>query len=468
MIGIGGAGMRGIAEVLLAAGHRVSGSDTAMTASLTHLQSLGAEIYHHHAAQHVKTVDMVVFSSAIHPDNIELQTALRQGIPIKKRAEMLALLSQGRIGIAVAGTHGKTTTTAMIAHVLQAQHQHPSFVVGEAMVACGRRAKLAQGRAFVFEADESDQSFLCYRPHVAVITNIQPDHMGRYNHDPAVLMASFQRFASQVAPQGLLVLCIDDDNVKLLSEAISIPKMTYGFSEEADLRASDVVVKHGRQRFVMHTPGGEQMTIQLPWAGRHHVLNALACYAVCQQQGVALADFATAIATFQGVKRRFERVSVADAWHLPHVRVFDDYGHHPNEIAATLQSVRLAWPDARLVMCFQPHRYSRTRDLFASFCQVLSTVDCCFVLPVFGCHEPAITGATSADLVAAITAKKQDGQQVILLDSLADALPTITPHLQSGDVLLFQGAGHVGLLAKALHAATPSTLASFFEERDHV
>ncbi len=466
LIGIGGAGMQGIAQILLAQGVRVSGSDVAVLDASHPLRLAGATLYDTHSAEHVGEADVVVHSSAIGTDNIEMQTARALQVPLLHRSEMLAQLVESAHGIAVAGTHGKTSTSAMIAHVLRATGMQPSFVVGEAMVACGQRAQWDAGRVFVYEADESDGSFLHYRPDLAVITSIQLDHMGRYDHDLDVLLQSFRDFVDRLRPGGSVILCVEDAGVRRLQTMLTTPVITYGLSIDADVYATNLSVHHGHQHFVLHHRDDDGVVIQLPWVGHHHVLNVLACAAACGLQGVGMQAFARAMQTFTGVKRRFETVRLAEGWALPSVRVLDDYGHHPNELRATIQGIRLAWPASRLVMCFQPHRYTRTRDLLASFCEVLATVDQCYVLPVYDCHEAHIDGASSQDLVRRLAEMVPGDRMPILIPSLPEALPMMLPALQAQDVLVLQGAGDIAMLGQALRVTSGwAGLASFWEQQ---
>lgn len=455
MIGIGGSGMAGIAEVLVNLGYTVTGSDLKQSSATQRLSQLGARIYKSHQAKQVEGVDVVVVSTAVKSDNPEVVRAHALRIPVVRRAEMLAELMRFRHGIAIAGTHGKTTTTSLVASVLAQGGLDPTFVVGGKLKAAGTHARLGRGDYLVAEADESDASFLHLSPMISVITNIDADHLETYGGDFNRLKAAFVEFIHRLPFYGLAVLCHDDPVIRELLPDIGRPVVTYGFSDEADVRASDVVAEGAGVRFTVTTPDGKTQAVRLNLPGRHNVLNALAAIAVARDLRVSFAAIRKALCQFAGVGRRMEShgdIRVEGK----RVHVVDDYGHHPREIAATFSAIREAYPKSRLVVAFQPHRYSRTRDLFDDFCEVLSSADALVLTPVYAAGEAPIAQADGKALAQGVRARGRVSP--VYARSVADIpalLPTI---LKNGDLLLTIGAGDIGglpgLLLKQFGAAS--------------
>ncbi|MCG6886188.1 MAG: UDP-N-acetylmuramate--L-alanine ligase [Proteobacteria bacterium] len=447
-VGIGGVGMGGIAEVMLNLGYEVSGSDLQENAVTRHLNELGASLTFGHAAGHIEGCDVVVTSTAVKADNPEVVAAHAQRIPVVPRAEMLAELMRFRYGIAVAGTHGKTTTTSLIASVLAEGGVDPTFVIGGRLNSAGSHARLGEGRYLVAEADESDASFMHLQPMMAVVTNIDADHMETYGGDFEQLRLTFIEFLHHLPFYGLAVLCLDDPEVHHILSAITRPVTTYGFNEAADIHATDLVQTASRTRFRVARPDRAdwlEITLNLP--GRHNVLNALAAIAVAHEVGIDDDAIKRALANFQGIGRRFQINGDYDT-PMGTVLHIDDYGHHPREVAATLEAIRTGWPDRRLVLAFQPHRYSRTRDLFEDFTRVLSEVDVLALLEVYPAGETPIAGADGRTLARAIRTRGQvDPVFVEDIDELADTLKGL---LQDGDILLTLGAGNIGSAAARL------------------
>ncbi len=447
-IGIGGSGMCGIAEVLLNQGYEISGSDLGENNNTRRLQELGAIIQLGHDATNIINVHVVVKSSAVTMDNPEMIAAREQRIPIVRRAEMLAELMRYRHGIAVAGTHGKTTTTSLLASILAAGGKDPTFVIGGLVMSAGTNARLGESRYLVAEADESDASFLHLQPMVAVITNIDADHMETYDFDFNRLKQTFVEFLHNLPFYGLAVLCIDDPVVREILPDVSRPVLTYGLSADADFRIDDVVMKQHQSRFVVHRPDQHKsLVIEMNIPGVHNVLNAAAAIAVATDEGVSDNAIQLGLTGFQGVGRRFEiygeypvRRGVA--------MLVDDYGHHPIEVAATIKAVREGWPEKRLVMVFQPHRYTRTRDLYEDFVQVLSSCDVLLLLAVYSAGEEAIPGADSRALCRSIRQRGLvDPIYVQDIDGVGGVLRDI---VEGGDIVITQGAGSVGKLVKSL------------------
>lgn len=447
-VGIGGAGMGGIAEVLLNLGYRVSGSDLHENAMTRRLAGLGAEIMIGHAADHVAGVDVVVVSSAVSDDNPEVAAALAQRIPVVPRAEMLAELMRFRYGIAVAGTHGKTTTTSLVASLLAEGGLDPTFVIGGRLISAGANARLGAGRYLVAEADESDASFLLLQPIIAVVTNIDADHMSTYGGDFARLRQAFVEFLHHLPFYGLAVLCIDDPVVRKILPQVTRPVLTYGTAEDADVRATGIEHEGVQARFQVTIRGREvplPVTLNLP--GRHNVLNALAAIAVAHELEVSDAAILRGLQAFQGIGRRFQ-VTGEVATPAGRVLLVDDYGHHPRELAATIEAAREAWPERRLVVAFQPHRYTRTRDLFEDFVQVLSEVDVLLLMEVYAAGEAPIAGADGRMLCRAI--RMRGRVDPVFVERPADLLEVLPGVLRDGDVLLTLGAGDVGAFAATL------------------
>ncbi len=455
-VGIGGSGMSGIAEVLLNLGYEITGSDLGSNAATTRLAGLGAVIWKGHDAAHVDGADAVVVSTAVTTDNPEVVAARAQRIPVVPRATMLAELMRLKKGIAVAGTHGKTTTTSLIASVLAEAGLDPTFVIGGRLNSAGSHAALGSGEFIVAEADESDASFLVLQPVMAVVTNIDADHMETYGHDFERLKSAFVEFLEHLPFYGVAVLCVDDPVVRDILPRVSKPVVGYGFSEEAAVRAVDVVAEGGRMRFGVELRADRTLrmtrrldvTLNLP--GHHNVLNALAAISVAIEVGAPYPAIIKALERFNGVARRFQRygdLSLPDGGHFTLV---DDYGHHPVEMAATLSAARGAFPGRRLVLAFQPHRYTRTRDCFEGFVKVLSSVDALVLTPVYAAGEAPIAGADSATLVAAL--KAQGALQPLLAEDISQLAQRTLGMLRPGDVLVTMGAGSIGQLPGQLVA----------------
>ncbi len=447
-VGIGGVGMSGIAEVLCTQGYQVSGSDNADNATTRRLAKLGITICKGHAAANVLDADCVVVSSAIRPDNPELLEARAQRIPVVPRAEMLAELMRFKRGIAVAGTHGKTTTTSLLASVLAEGGLDPTFVIGGQLLAAGANARLGEGAWLVAEADESDGSFLRLNPAVAIVTNIDADHLENYGGDFERVKQAFDEFLHRLPFYGLAVLCIDDPEVAALAANTSRHVVTYGFAAEADVRAEDVRQQGGRMHFTLALADGTRTPCTLALPGRHNVQNALAAAAVAWQLGVATTDIAGALERFAGIGRRFNQLARLPLAGGGDVILVDDYGHHPKELAAVFEAARGGWPQQRLVVAFQPHRYSRTRDLFDEFAAVLSTVDALVLTEVYPAGEAPIAGADAKALARSIRTRGRVDPVVV---GGAAELPQVLPGLlQPGDLLLMMGAGDIGAVAQQI------------------
>ncbi|CAL1240190.1 UDP-N-acetylmuramate--L-alanine ligase [Candidatus Methylocalor cossyra] len=448
LVGIGGTGMSGIAEVLINLGYRVSGSDLAENPSTRRLAELGARIHLGHAAEQIADAEVVVISSAVSPANVEVDAARRAKIPVISRAEMLAELMRFRYGIAVAGTHGKTTTTSLTASVLAEAGLDPTFVIGGRLNSVGTNAQLGKGSYLVAEADESDASFLYLNPMIAVVTNIDRDHMETYGGDFERLKGTFATFLHHVPFYGLAVLCLDDPAVREILPLISKPVKTYGFAPEADIRAVAIRQDGLRTRFEVCRAGHEAnlaVTLNLP--GRHNILNALAAIAVAGELGIDDATIQRALSGFKGIGRRFQingEIPLGEG----RVTFVDDYGHHPREIAATLDSARQAFPGQRLVLVFQPHRYTRTRDLFEDFVAVLSKADALVLLEVYPAGEKPLLGADGRSLARAIRVRGQ--VDPVFVEQLGELWEILPPLIEPGDVVLTLGAGSIGQLALEL------------------
>jgi UDP-N-acetylmuramate--alanine ligase len=450
-VGIGGAGMCGIAEVLLNQGYEVSGSDIKTTDVTRRLAELGARIYVGHAQEHVAGKDVVVTSSAIDERNPELLAAHETRIPVVPRAEMLGELMRYRHGIAIAGTHGKTTTTSLITSIFQAAGLDPTFVIGGLLNSTGTNARLGAGRYLIAEADESDASFLYLKPMLAVVTNIDRDHMGTYNNDFAQLQDAFIEFVHRLPFYGAAVLCGDDPHVREILPNVSRPMLTYGFSEDCDFRATDLTMNGSQWGFTVQRPKGHgAIEIALSIPGRHNVLNALAAVSVATDEGLDDAAIRDGLAQFDGVDRRFQifpGIRLADAT----VTLVDDYGHHPTEVAAVIETARGVWPDRRLLMVYQPHRYSRTRDLYDDFVKVLSGVDALLLVDIYAAGEEPIPGADGKSLCQGLR-QRGEVNPVFASDPL-DALSLLAEVVSDGDVVLVQGAGNVNQISQSLLAA---------------
>lgn len=445
-VGIGGSGMSGIAEVLLNLGFEVSGSDLASNATTKRLQGFGATVFQGHATEFLSDADVVVVSSAINEANPEIIAARARKVPVIPRAVMLAELMRFKQGIAVAGTHGKTTTTSLIASILAEADMDPTFVIGGKLEAASANARLGTGEWIVVEADESDASFLHLTPILAVVTNIDQDHMDTYEHSFDKLKTAFVEFLQQIPFWGMAVLCIDDANVREILPRVTRPVTTYGTHEEAAIRAENIVADHGKMHFTLVRKNGKtlrnEITLNLP--GHHYVLNALAAIAIATELNVPDAAILKALAEFRGVGRRFERygeIPVSGG----HFTLVDDYGHHPIEMQAVIAAARGAFPDRRLVLAFQPHRYTRTRDCFEDFVKVLSTVDALLLTEVYSAGEAPIVAADTRSLIRAI---RVNGKVEPRFVETTDELPTvILESAQAGDVVVVMGAGNIGSVA---------------------
>jgi len=451
-VGIGGAGMCGIAEVLLNLGYVVSGSDLAENAVTRRLRALGARVRSGHSAEHVVGADAVVISSAVRDDNPEVTTAREAKIPVVPRALMLAELMRLKQGVAVAGTHGKTTTTSLVASVLAEGGLDPTFVIGGKLEAAGSNAKLGAGEFLVAEADESDASFLYLQPVVAVVTNIDADHMETYDHSLDKLRQAFVDFLQRLPFYGMAVLCIDDPNVRTIVPQLSKPVTSYGLAPDAQVRGVDVTASGGQMRFQVQRSGatgpasgnaGLAITLNLP--GVHNVRNALAAIAVGLELGVPEKKIARALAEFKGVGRRFQQFGQVRLPNGGSFTLIDDYGHHPAEMAATLAAARGAYPKRRLVLAFQPHRYTRTRDCFEDFVTVLSTADAVILTEVYPAGEVPVVAADGRSLARAV--RVHGKVEPVFVEKVADLPATILTVARDGDVVLTMGAGSIGGVA---------------------
>ena len=450
-VGIGGSGMSGIAEVLLNLNYDISGSDLSSNTATRRLVSLGAKVFEGHAAQNIATADAVVVSTAVKADNPEVIAAREKHIPVVPRALMLAELMRLKQGIAIAGTHGKTTTTSLVASVLAEGGLDPTFVIGGRLNSAGANARLGSGEFIVVEADESDASFLHLQPVMSVITNIDADHMETYGHSLEKLKDAFIDFTQRLPFYGMVVLCQDDANVRDILPRITKPVLTYGFSPDAQLRAVDVQHSGGQMRFRAVRNNGEgaaDLNVALNLPGMHNVLNALAAIAVASEVGVADEKIVKALAEFKGVGRRFQRYGEAALPGGGKVSVIDDYGHHPAEMAATVAAARGAFPGRRLLLAFQPHRYTRTRDCFEDFAHVLSTVDALVLTEVYAAGEAPIVAADGRALARAV--RLQGKVEPIFVDTVTAMPDAIRNAARDGDVVLVMGAGSIGGVAGAV------------------
>ncbi|GHA54101.1 UDP-N-acetylmuramate--L-alanine ligase [Photobacterium aphoticum] len=446
-VGIGGAGMSGIAEVLVNEGYRISGSDLAPNLVTQRLESKGAEIFFGHQAGNVEGASVVVVSTAIDQENPELVAAREQRIPVVRRAEMLAELMRYRHGIAIAGTHGKTTTTALVTQIYSEAGLDPTFVNGGLVKSAGTNARLGLSRYLIAEADESDASFLHLQPMVSVVTNIEADHMDTYGGDFEVLKQTFVDFLHNLPFYGLAVVCVDDPVVRELLPRVGRPVITYGFSDDADVRLVDYHQRGQQGHFSILRKDKPALAVTLNIPGKHNALNATAAVAVATEEGVEDSAIIQALAEFQGTGRRFDHLGEFETGN-GNVMLVDDYGHHPSEVDVTIQAARAGWSDKRLVMVFQPHRYSRTRDLYDDFANVLEQVDVLVMLDVYPAGEMPIAGADGRSLCRTIRGRgKIDPIFVPHTDALPAALANI---LQNDDLVLTQGAGDVGKIARQL------------------
>ena len=448
-VGIGGAGMGGIAEVLLNEGYDIAGSDIQTGAMTERLTALGADIAIGHRAENVVDANVVVVSSAIDEANPEIQYAREKRIPIIRRAEMLAELMRFRHGIAVAGTHGKTTTTSLIATIFAEAGRDPTFVIGGLLNSAGTNARLGSSRYLIAEADESDASFLHLQPMMSVVTNIEADHMETYGGDFSKMTDTYIEFLHNLPFYGQAVVCGDDQVIRSLLPQIGRSVITYGLDEDNDVYATDIHYSFGSAHFIVYRPDREPLPVKLNQTGKHNVLNALAAITVATEERIDDESVQAALTGFGGIGRRFEVLGQFDT-SVGEVTLVDDYGHHPTEVAATIEAARNNWPDQRLVMIYQPHRYTRTRDLYEDFVEVLSQVDCLLLLDVYAASEQPIDGADSRSLARSIRAR---GQLEPVYVSEHGELPGILANqLQDGDIVMTQGAGNVGQLARKLAA----------------
>jgi UDP-N-acetylmuramate--alanine ligase len=454
-VGIGGVGMCGIAEVLLTLGYTVSGSDMADNATTQRLVKLGARVFFGHDATYVENADVVVTSTAVKEDNPEVLAARQRNIPVIPRAMMLAELMRFKQGIAIAGTHGKTTTTSLVASVLAAGGLDPTFVIGGKLTAAGTNAKLGSGEFLVAEADESDASFLHLAPVMATITNIDADHMDTYGHSFDKLKDAFVEFLHRLPFYGRAVLCIDDVNVRAILPKVKKPVTTYGFTDDADVYAENVRAVAGQMHFDAVVKNGSitRFPVVLNLPGRHNVLNALSAIAIGFECGAEIEAIQKGLAEFAGVGRRFQRYGEVKLAEGGSFTLVDDYGHHPVEMAATLEAVRGAFPNNRLVLAFQPHRYTRTRDLFEDFVKVLSTVDVLLLAEVYAAGEAPIVAADGRSLARAV---RVGGKvEPVFVEHIADLPSSILSIVRDGDVVLTMGAGSIGGVAGKVAAQQP-------------
>jgi UDP-N-acetylmuramate--alanine ligase len=451
LVGIGGVGMGGIAEVLLNLGYAVQGSDLKESKVTRRLTALGATVHMGHAAENIKDADVVVVSSAIAAANVEATAAHDQRVPVVRRAEMLAELMRFRFGIAVAGTHGKTTTTSLIASVLAEAGEDPTFVIGGRLISADTNARLGSGRYLVAEADESDASFTHLQPMISVVTNIDNDHLETYGGDIERLRESFIEFLHNLPFYGVAVLCVDDAGVRQILPRLKRAVITYGFDASADIRAVNLSGDGMRSDFEVTRPGSDSvLKINLNLPGRHNVLNALAAVAVAYELELDDAAIGLALSKFAGIDRRLQ-VLGEERTHAGDVLFIDDYGHHPTEVAATLQAVRQGWPDRRLVVVFQPHRFSRTRDLMDDFATVLAEVENLIITEVYAAGEEADATADGRAMCRAVRGRGK--VEPVFLDTLAGLPDLLHATVQDGDVVLTLGAGDIGAAAAELPAA---------------
>lgn len=451
-VGIGGAGMSGIAEVMLNLGYVVSGSDLSKSAVTERLQSLGARVFCGHDKKHIRGADAVVISSAVHEDNPEVVAARELGIPVVPRAVMLAELMRLRRGIAIAGAHGKTTTTSLTASLLAAGDLDPTFVIGGRLNSAGANARLGTGEFLVAEADESDASFLNLTPVISAVTNIDEDHMDTYGHSFENLKSAFVDFLERLPFYGVAVLCADDEHVLEIRPRVTKPVILYGLSADTQVRAIDVRAVGTQMAFTILRPDHPPLPVVLNLPGIHNVRNALAAVAIATVVGVSDEAIVRGLSEFRGVGRRFTQygdipVRAADGSVTGHYKLIDDYGHHPHEMAATLAAVRGVWPEKRVIVAFQPHRYTRTRDCFEQFVDVLEDIDGLVLAEVYPAGEALIEGADSEHLAAAIAAKGFHRPVVVPVEGVADAIAGM---VRDGDVVITMGAGSIGRVAPAI------------------
>ena len=446
-VGIGGSGMCGIAEVLLNLGYAVQGSDVKATSVTKSLAALGARITLGHVAENIAGADVVVVSGAIARGNPEVDAALEQRIPVVPRAEMLAELMRFRYSVAVAGTHGKTTTTSLVASVLAEGGEDPTFVIGGLLKSVGSNARLGTGRYLVAEADESDASFTRLQPLIAIVTNIDNDHLATHGGDFELLKESFLDFLHNLPFYGLAVLCIDDENVRSILRRVGRPILSYGLAPGADVRAENIRRNGLQTHFDVVRPSGVPLAVTVNLPGHHNVLNSLAAIAVGIELGVDDAAIQRALANFQGVERRMQHVADVQTA-LGRVTIVDDYGHHPTEVAATLEALRQGYPGRRLVLAFQPHRYSRTHDLIDDFGKVLSSVDVLLVTEVYAAGEAPIAGADGRAICRAVRGRGQ--VEPLFVDKVEELAESLKDVIRDNDVIVTMGAGNITAVAHGL------------------
>jgi UDP-N-acetylmuramate--alanine ligase len=447
-VGIGGSGMSGIAEVMLSLGYRVQGSDLKANAAVERLRSLGATIFIGHDKENIRDADAVVVSSAVDDTNPEVAAAREALMPVVQRAEMLAELMRFRYSIAVAGTHGKTTTTSLVASVLAEGGLDPTFVIGGRLKSADANARLGQGEYLVAEADESDASFVHLKPMLAIVTNIDADHMSTYDGDIDRLRASFIEFLHNLPFYGLAILCTDDPGVREVLPHVGRSVVTYGIDSDADIHAENINFDEGRTTFDVVRKGQEDsLHIRLGLPGMHNVRNALAAIAVAGELQVSDQAVTAALAKFEGIERRFQNHGEIRT-KVGKVMLVDDYGHHPTELAATIAAARAGWPEKRIVLAFQPHRYTRTRDLLDDFASVLTEADVLVLLEVYAAGEDPIAGADGRAIARAV--RSRGGVEPVFIESPDELLPVLEGLLQDGDLLLTMGAGDIGAAAARL------------------
>jgi UDP-N-acetylmuramate--alanine ligase len=446
-VGIGGSGMSGIAEVLINLGYAVQGSDLKSSPVTEHLSALGAAVRIGHSAQHVEGADVVVVSSAIAPGNPEVESALARRVPVVSRAEMLGELMRFRYSIAVAGTHGKTTTTSLIASTLAEGGEDPTFVIGGRLKSAGSHARLGSGRYLVAEADESDGSFMHLQPLVAVVTNIDNDHLATHGGSFERLKHSFVEFLHKLPFYGLAVICLDDPHCRSILERVGRPVLTYGLAEQADVRAFAVERRGLQTRFRVARSGCEPLEVTVNLPGAHNVLNSLAAVAVASELGVEDAAIGRALAGFQGIDRRLQHIAEIPT-SAGAVTVIDDYGHHPSEVAATLEALRQGYPGRRIVLAFQPHRYTRTHDLIDDFGRVLSTADVLLVTEVYSAGEQPIPGADGRAICRAVRGRGH--LEPLFVERVEDLAESLKDVIRDRDVIVTMGAGNISAAGHAL------------------
>ncbi len=447
-VGIGGAGMSGIAEVLLNQGYQISGSDLSDSAATLRLREMGAKVYMGHDAAFIEGADAIVTSTAVKSDNPEVVAAHERLIPVVPRAIMLAELMRMKKGVAIAGTHGKTTTTSLVASVLAAAEMDPTFVIGGRLNSAGANARLGSGEYIVVEADESDASFLNLLPMLSVVTNIDADHMDTYGHDFGRLKGAFVDFLHRMPFYGAAVVCVDSPAIREILPEIARPITSYGMSEDAQIRAVDVKAVDGQMHFTVQRRNGEQMPdleVQLNLPGEHNVLNALAAIGIAVELGIPDGPVQQALADFKGVGRRFQRYGEVSLPSGGRATIVDDYGHHPVEMAATISAARGAFPQRRLMLAFQPHRYSRTRDCFEDFVKVISSADTVLLSEVYAAGEAPIVAADGRSLTRALRVAGK--LEPVFVDDIADMPQAILDNAVDGDVVLCMGAGTIGSVA---------------------